>query len=113
MGYDAGPAPLKSQATARLRGVGSREGAVSQHPKDPERAGWAAGMAEGSAEAGKWLSVPIGFVFWLTVFALLGRWADHHFDTEPWLQLAGIAVGLPIAFVYLFYAVKVARRRES
>ena len=28
----------------------------------------------------------------LVVFALLGRFADHYFDTSPWLLVAGVVL---------------------
>ena len=67
-----------------------------------------ADMARGASEAARWLSVPIGLVFWVCVFWLTGRWLDGRLDTDPWLQLVGAIVGFAAGFTYVFWAVKVA-----
>jgi F0F1-type ATP synthase assembly protein I len=41
---------------------------------------------------------------------LAGRWVDRRWDTEPWAQLVGTAIGLTLGFIYVFWAVKVAMR---
>ena len=72
-----------------------------------------ADMARGAAEAAQWLAVPIGLVFWVTVFWLGGRWIDQRFNTEPWAQLVGAIVGFTLGFVYVFWAVRVAMARSN
>jgi uncharacterized protein (DUF2062 family) len=79
--------------------------------RKPTRSQANAQMARGAAEAGTWLSVPIGFAVWVAVFWRLGKWADDHWLHEPWGQVIGGIVGLAVGFTYLFYAVRVAKDR--
>ena len=67
-------------------------------------------MARGAGEAARWLAVPIGLVFWVSVFWLTGRYLDGRWDTDPWAQLIGAIVGWAVGFTYVFWAVRVAMR---
>ena len=70
-------------------------------------------MAKGATEAARWLSVPIGLVFWATVFWLGGRWLDNRFGWEPWGQLVGAIVGWGVGLTYAFWAVRIAMRASN
>ena len=77
----------------------------------PDRRGSSgADMARGATEASRWLAIPIGFVVWLSVFFLAGRWADNHWGWNPWGELVGALIGWAVGLTYVFYAVKVARQ---
>jgi F0F1-type ATP synthase assembly protein I len=49
-------------------------------------------------------------VFAILVAALLGYWADTHFDTSPWFLLAGFGLGFAAFVVRLF---RLGRRLQS
>ena len=53
----------------------------------------------------------IGWVFLISILIGLfgGRWLDKKFDTDPWLMLAGMILGIAYGF---YYFLKVALRAK-
>ena len=49
------------------------------------------------------LAFELGFIIALPLvaFALIGKWADAKFGTDPWLTLAGIVFAIVITTVWL------------
>ncbi|HMK39300.1 MAG TPA: AtpZ/AtpI family protein [Bacteroidota bacterium] len=43
---------------------------------------------------GPYLTLGLQLAITVVVFFFLGRWLDGKFGTEPWLMLAGLAVGV-------------------
>ena len=43
---------------------------------------------------GSYLTLGLQLAITVVVFFFLGRWLDARFGTDPWLMLAGLAVGI-------------------
>lgn len=44
---------------------------------------------------------------------ILGIWADHNFDTKPWMTVAGVMLGAALAFVLVFMQLRSIKRTEQ
>jgi ATP synthase protein I len=58
-----------------------------------------------------YVGIFFGVAVCLGLFA--GRWADHHWHTEPWLTLLGVLVGVASGFRELYRLSKKALREEE
>lgn len=44
---------------------------------------------------------------------VLGIWADHSFDTKPWMTVVGVALGAATAFLLVFMQLRSIKRAEQ
>lgn len=44
---------------------------------------------------------------------VLGIWADHRFDTKPWLTVAGVTGGAVLAYLFVFMQLRSIKRAEQ
>jgi ATP synthase protein I len=58
-----------------------------------------------------YVGIFFGVAVGLGLFA--GRWADHHWHTEPWLTLVGMLMGVAAGFRELYRLSKKALREEE
>ena len=58
---------------------------MSNVPENPRPSG---------AVFGPYLTLGLQLAITVVVFCFLGRWLDGKFGTEPWLMLAGLALGV-------------------
>ena len=64
--------------------------------------------------AGEALGVGLQFAGAILLFMFLGRWLDSWLGTEPWLLLAGVAVGAVAGFYALYRTLVITpREREA
>jgi ATP synthase protein I len=52
------------------------------------------GRRPSGAVFGPYLTLGLQLAITVVVFCFLGRWLDGRFGTDPWLMLAGLAVGV-------------------
>jgi ATP synthase protein I len=71
--------------------------------------------AEGLQTAGLLLSIPTLLIVSPLVGFFVGGWLDRRFKTEPWLGIAGLAVGFAAAGreTYLIYRRYLAAEEEQ
>jgi ATP synthase protein I len=60
------------------------------------------GGRTGANPAGQALGVGLQFAGAILLFMFLGRWLDSRLGTEPWLLLAGVAIGAVAGFYALY-----------
>jgi ATP synthase protein I len=58
------------------------------HPRRPEQ----------QSDAGRYMGVGLAFAASILLFFFLGTWLDRRLGTDPWLMIAGVAVGLVAGF---------------
>ena len=44
---------------------------------------------------------------------VLGIWADHSFNTKPWMTVAGVVFGAALAFLLVFMQLRSIKRAEQ
>lgn len=49
----------------------------------------------------------------VAIFGFLGWWIDNRYATLPWLTMAGIGLGLAVAFNGLFRRLRMVEEREK
>jgi ATP synthase protein I len=62
------------------------------------------------AVAMRWVQEITSIGLEMAVPALLGRWADVHWGTEPWLVAVGAMLGFAVAMVHLLSLAKQSNR---
>ena len=70
----------------------------------------------GGAAFGPYLTLGLQLAVTVVVFFFLGRWLDGKFGTDPWLMLAGLAVGVAgglAAFLLKAFALGREEDRET
>lgn len=55
-----------------------------------------------SRELGPFLTLGLQLAITVVGFFFLGRWGDQAFGTDPWLTLAGLALGVTGGFIKFF-----------
>src|SRR5437763_14590358 len=62
-------------------------------------------MMEGLKAVGPYLDLGVTFVVAIGGGAWLGYWADQHWNTAPWLLLAGAMLGIVVGSYHFFSVV--------
>jgi ATP synthase protein I len=71
------------------------------HRRDPE------------SDAGRYAGVGLGFAASILLFFFLGQWADRRLGTDPWLMIAGVALGLVAGFWSMYRRLVVEPRDRA
>jgi len=62
---------------------------------------------------GPYLSIGLELALFLLVFIFIGRYLDRMYGTEPWLMIAGAALGFVGGFYSLFRTLSRLNRSEK
>jgi F0F1-type ATP synthase assembly protein I len=80
-----------------------------EHP-EPERSPPPREPAtSGAAVAGLGLQ----FVVAILLFLFIGKWADEHLGTEPWLLIAGVFLGAAASFYSIYRRLMADQKRDD
>ena len=63
--------------------------------------------------AGLYITIPTLMAAAILIGFFLGRWADGHFGTEPYLTLVGLVLGFGAAGREIYVLVKKAQRMDE
>jgi ATP synthase protein I len=65
------------------------------------------------SDAGRYAGVGLAFAGSIVFFFLVGSWADRRLGTDPWLMIAGVAVGLVAGFWSMYRQLVIVPRERG